>query len=108
MALALPVDLQGGLGDAQTNQQNNANASTLTLAGTSTAFLYGVAFTLRGGVGTASAILGRDLFREFHQGQVLVDRSALPVHDADWDPFQACRGHSRFADTASRPEVAAA
>lgn len=67
----------------------------LYLAGASTAFLYGVAFTLRGGVGTASAILGRDLFREFHQGRVLADRSALPAHDADWDPFQACHGHSR-------------
>ena len=70
----------------------------LYLAGASTAFLYGVAFTLRGGVGTASAILGRDLFREFHQGRVLADRSALPIHDVDWDPFQACRGHSRRQD----------
>jgi len=50
---------------------------------------------LRGGVGTASAVLCRDLFREFHQGRLLADRSALPVHDADCDPFQACRGHSR-------------
>ncbi|MBA4287346.1 MAG: ferredoxin-NADP reductase [Xanthomonadaceae bacterium] len=70
----------------------------LYLAGASTAFLYGVAFTLRGGVGTASAILGRDLFREFHRGEVLADRSALPIHDPDWDPFQACRGHSRSRD----------
>ena len=71
----------------------------LYLTGASTAFLYGVAFTLRGGVGTASAILGRNLFREFHEGRVLADRSALPIHDADWDPFQACRGHSRSRDT---------
>jgi adrenodoxin-NADP+ reductase len=80
----------------------------LYLAGASTAFLYGVAFTLRGGVGTASAILGRDLFREFHQGKVLADRSALPIHDADWDPFQACRGHSRPRDEHAKPDAAAA
>lgn len=80
----------------------------LYLAGASTAFLYGVAFTLRGGVGTASAILGRDLFREFHQGQVLADRSALPVHGADWDPFQACRGHSRPQHARSNLDTAAA
>lgn len=67
----------------------------LYLAGASTSFLYGVAFTLRGGVGTASAILGRDLLQEFREGRVLADRSALPEHGPDWDPFQACRGHSR-------------
>lgn len=67
----------------------------LFLAGASTAYMFGVAFTLRGGVGTASHILGRDLFREFHEGHVIADRSALPVHGADWDPFQACRGLSR-------------
>lgn len=80
----------------------------LYLAGASTAFLYGVAFTLRGGVGTASAILGRDLFREFHQGRVLADRSALPIHDADWDPFQACRGHSRPRDDRAMSDPMAA
>lgn len=69
----------------------------LYLAGASTTFLYGVAFTLRGGVGTASAILGRDLLQEFREGRVLADRSALPEHGVDWDPFQACRGYSRAA-----------
>jgi ferredoxin--NADP+ reductase len=68
----------------------------LYLAGASTVYLFGVAFTLRGGVGTASHILGRDLFREFHEGIVITDRSALPVHGADWDPFQSCRGFSRL------------
>ena len=67
----------------------------LYLAGASTAYLYGIAFTLRGGVGTASHILKRDLLEEFRRGRVLVDRKSLPEHGRDWDPFDACRGHSR-------------
>lgn len=66
----------------------------LFLAGASTVFLYGVAFTMRGGVGTASAILGRDLLREFHDGRVLADRAALPDHGQGWDPFAVCRRHA--------------
>lgn len=80
----------------------------LFLAGASTAFLYSIAFTLRGGVGTASEILGRDLFAEFHKGKVIVDRSALPAHGADWDPFQACRGHSRRPDPVDENDAVAA
>lgn len=68
----------------------------LYLAGASTAYLYGIAFTLRGGVGTASHILGRDLLAEFRRGLVLADRSALPEHGTGWDPFDTCRGHSRI------------
>lgn len=67
----------------------------LFLAGASTAYMYGIAFTLRGGVGTASHILGRDLLRDFQAGQVIADRSALPEHGPDWDPFHACRGFSK-------------
>ncbi|CAB4937389.1 unannotated protein [freshwater metagenome] len=66
----------------------------LHLAGASTVYLYGVAFTLRGGVGTASRILGRDLLREFRGGTVLADPAALPDHGPDWDPFFVCRRHS--------------
>ena len=66
----------------------------LFLAGASTAYLYGIAFTLRGGVGTASHILGRDLLAEFQRGHVIADRGALPEHGPDWDPFRACRGLS--------------
>lgn len=66
----------------------------LYLAGASTVFLYGVAFTLRGGVGTASAILGRDLMQAFHGGEVIVDRAALPDHGPDWDPFMVSRRHA--------------
>ena len=66
----------------------------LYLAGASTVFLYGIAFTLRGGVGTASAILGRDLLKAFHAGEVLADPASLPPHGPDWDPFDASRGHA--------------
>ena len=66
----------------------------LFLAGASTVHLYGIAFTLRGGVGTASHILGRDLLAEFRRGVVLGDRSALPDHGPDWDPFEASGGYA--------------
>lgn len=66
----------------------------LFLAGASTVYLYGIAFTLRGGVGTASHILGRDLLAEFRRGVVLGDRSALPDHGPDWDPFEASGGYA--------------
>jgi ferredoxin--NADP+ reductase len=66
----------------------------LYLAGASTVFLYGVAFTLRGGVGVASRIVGRDLMKAFHAGEVIADPRALPEHGADWDPFLVCRRHA--------------
>lgn len=66
----------------------------LYLAGASTVFMYGVAFTMRGGVGTASAILGRDLMRDFHAGRVIADPAALPEHGPDWDPHTVCRQHT--------------
>lgn len=66
----------------------------LYLAGASTVYLYGVAFTMRGGVGVASEILGRDLMRAFHAGEVIADVAALPDHAPDWDPFLVCRRHS--------------
>ncbi|BBZ04252.1 hypothetical protein MCHIJ_36890 [Mycolicibacterium chitae] len=42
----------------------------------------------------ASEILGRDLFRAFHAGEVIADVAALPEHGPEWDPFDVCRGHS--------------
>lgn len=80
----------------------------LFLAGASTAFLYGVAFALRGGVGAASEILGHDLFADFHKGRVIVDRGALPAHGADWDPFHVCRGHSRKPGSLHEADAVAA
>ena len=66
----------------------------LFLSGASTVYLYGIAFTLRGGVGTASQILGRDLLKAFSAGEVISDPAALPVHGPGWDPFEVCRGHA--------------
>lgn len=80
----------------------------LYLAGASTVFLYGVAFTLRGGVGVASRIVGRDLMKAFHAGEVIVDPRALPEHDADWDPFMVCRRHAVKKPRRERVAAAAA
>lgn len=80
----------------------------LYLAGASTVFLYGIAFTMRGGVGTASAIVGRDLMRAFHDGEVIADPRALPDHGPDWDPFFVCRRHAVKRGRARREEEAAA
>lgn len=66
----------------------------LFLAGASTVYLFGIAFTMRGGVGTASEILGRDLLAAFRDGEVISDRTALPTHGPGWDPFEVCRGHT--------------
>lgn len=66
----------------------------LFLAGASTVYLYGIAFTMRGGVGTASQILGRDLLKAFRDGEVIADRAALPEHGPDWDPFEVSRGYA--------------
>ena len=66
----------------------------LFLSGASTVYLYGIAFTLRGGVGTASQILGRDLLKAFWAGEVISDPAALPTHGPGWDPFEVCRGHA--------------
>jgi ferredoxin--NADP+ reductase len=78
----------------------------LFLAGASTVYLYGVAFTLRGGVGTAGQILGRDLLAEFRDGKVLADASALPDHGPDWDPFFVSRRHAKKKPRRTRDAVA--
>lgn len=75
----------------------------LYLAGASTVFMYGVAFTMRGGVGTASAILSRDLMRDFHAGRVIADPAALPEHGPDWDPLAVCRKHTVKKPRPPRP-----
>lgn len=80
----------------------------LYLAGASTVFLYGVAFSMRGGVGTASKILGRDLMKAFHGGEVVADASALPEHGPDWDPFLVSRRHAVKKRRADRATAAAA
>ncbi len=63
----------------------------LYLAGASTVFAHGIAGTLRGGVGTASAVLGRDLWAEVQSGAVFGDPSKLTGGGPDWDPWEASR-----------------
>jgi all-trans-retinol 13,14-reductase len=59
----------------------------LYLAGASTKHQHGIVATLNGGVGTAGAILGRDLFAELRSGAVYADPSRLPVDPPGWDPL---------------------
>ncbi|MBI5283928.1 MAG: NAD(P)/FAD-dependent oxidoreductase [Chloroflexi bacterium] len=64
----------------------------LYLTGASTTSGPGIVGSMRGGVGTASAVLGRDLAREVEQGRVFGDPAKLaPTNDGDWDPWQASR-----------------
>lgn len=63
----------------------------LYLAGASTVFAHGIAGVMRGGVGCASAILGRDLQSEVEAGKVFGDPAKLTGGGPDWDPWQASR-----------------
>ena len=63
----------------------------LYLAGASTVFAHGIAGTLRGGVGTASAVLRRDLWDEVRSGAVFGDPSKLAGGGPGWDPWEASR-----------------
>lgn len=63
----------------------------LFLTGASTPSGHGIGSVLRGGVATASAILGRDLFAAAWKGEVLGDPSRLPPADALGDAWQASR-----------------
>ncbi|MFQ5471816.1 MAG: phytoene desaturase family protein, partial [Dehalococcoidia bacterium] len=58
----------------------------LYLAGASTVFAHGIAGVMRGGVGCASEILGRDLFGEIAKGAVFGDPAAMTGGGPDWDP----------------------
>lgn len=63
----------------------------LYLAGASTVFAHGIAGVMRGGVGCASAILGRDLWSELTEGRIFGDPTKLTGGGPDWDPWQASR-----------------
>ncbi len=63
----------------------------LFLAGASTVFAHGIAGTMRGGVGCASEVLGRDLFSDIQRGSVFGDPTKLAGGGAGWDPWQASR-----------------
>ncbi len=63
----------------------------LYLAGASTTFGHGIVGVMRGGVGTASAVLGRDLMKEVEAGAVFGDPSKLAGGGPGWDPWEASR-----------------
>jgi len=63
----------------------------LYLAGASTVFAHGIAGTMRGGVGTASAVLGRDLWTEVSAGKVFGEPAKLTGGGPGWDPWEASR-----------------
>lgn len=63
----------------------------LYLAGASTVYAHGIAGTMRGGVGCAGQILGRDLFADLAAGRVSGDPSKLTGGGPGWDPWEASR-----------------
>ncbi len=63
----------------------------LYLAGASTVFGHGIAGVIRGGVGTASLVAGRDLLAEVAAGAVFGDPSKLTAGGPGWDPWEASR-----------------
>ncbi|OGO52709.1 MAG: hypothetical protein A2148_11150 [Chloroflexi bacterium RBG_16_68_14] len=63
----------------------------LYLAGASTLFGHGIVGSMRGGVGCASVVLGRDLMAEVEGGQVFGDPSKLTAGGPGWDPWEASR-----------------
>ena len=63
----------------------------LYLAGASTMFGHGISGVIRGGVGTASMVAGRDLMAEVAAGAVFGDPSKLTGGGPDWDPWEASR-----------------
>lgn len=64
----------------------------LFTVGTSTAWGPGTEGAMLSGQHAASAILGRDLARETHDGAVIADRSRLDQWGPDFDPLDFCRG----------------
>ena len=61
----------------------------LFLCGANTPWGHGIASVLRGGIGTASAVLERDLMEAIVAGKVLGDRDRLPPVREGWDAWRA-------------------
>jgi all-trans-retinol 13,14-reductase len=76
----------------------------LYLAGGNTVYAHGIAGVMAGGVGTASAVLGRDLLGELRAGEVFGDPEKITAGGPDWDPFQASRRLSRKPRSKVRAE----
>lgn len=63
----------------------------LYLAGASTVFAHGIAGVMRGGVGTAGAIAGYDLFKLVTSGARIGNPAELPRRPDGWDAWEASR-----------------
>lgn len=63
----------------------------LFLAGGSTEHMFGINATIWGGMGTAAAVLGRDLVQEVRDGAVFVDEASLTPLTDDFDPLLASK-----------------
>ena len=74
----------------------------LFLAGASTRHQHGIVATLNGGVGTAGAVLGRDLFAELSDGAVYADPSRMQVDPPGWDPLVVSKPGSPIRRTPRR------
>jgi phytoene dehydrogenase-like protein len=62
----------------------------LFIAGASTIWCHGIVGTMLGGVGTAGAVLGRDLHGDLRDGKVFAEPPARQL-PPDHDPLEACR-----------------
>ena len=67
----------------------------LFLVGASTRWCHGVMGVMNGGVGTAGAVLGRDIRREVLAGRVFGEAGRLPAGGPQWDPLVVSRGRRR-------------
>lgn len=74
----------------------------LFLAGGSTEHMFGINATIWGGMGTAGAVLGRDLVAEVRDGAVLVDETRLTPVTEDFDPLLASKPGSVIRRPARR------
>ncbi|MBI5947076.1 MAG: NAD(P)/FAD-dependent oxidoreductase [Chloroflexi bacterium] len=63
----------------------------LYLAGANTRSGHGITGVIRSGIDCASAITGRDLFREASAGAVFSDPGKLAPDPSGWDPWRASR-----------------
>jgi len=74
----------------------------LFLVGASTRWCHGVMGVMNGGVGTAGAVLGRDIRREVLAGRVFGEAGRLPAGGPQWDPLVVSRGRRRHQTSGAR------
>ncbi|WP_448331284.1 phytoene desaturase family protein [Streptomyces sp. DSM 41534] len=67
----------------------------LHVVGANTRYGSGITGVAVGGIACASAIVGRRLMHEVHDGAVLGDADLLPERDERWDPLAVSRGTGR-------------